>query len=160
MKSKTMVMDLEKLLREKPFELLDKEEKKLVLAEMTADDYGLFRQIALETENYFIRKTPPVPRPEIQTRIREQIRYNQEKTMGGRIMKMISYRVPAYQVAAAVVLLMLGVLFTSQQPKLTGSYDGVRAITALDSASMDSAKLKGINLYEDSMFSSYLIESL
>ena len=72
---------------------------------------------------------------------------------------MISYRIPAYQVAAAVVLLMVGMLFTVPKPTALGP-DGIKAVNIMDSTFTDSSSHKGINLHEDSIFSKYLIESL
>ena len=88
-------MDLEKLLREKPFELLNQDERNLVLEEMTVQEYAGMRRAALQAEKYFRKNLPPKPRPEIQARVREQMRYNQEKTLGGRIMRLIQYKIPA-----------------------------------------------------------------
>ena len=58
-----MIMDLERLLREKPFEHLNPNEKALVLEEMSVQEYSLLRKAALKAENYFRKNIPPKPRP-------------------------------------------------------------------------------------------------
>ena len=154
------IMDLEKLLREKPFELLNQDERNLVLEEMTIQEYAGMRRAALQAEKYFRKNLPPKPRPEIQARVREQMRFNQEKTLGGRIMRLIQYKIPAYQVAAAVVLLMVGMMFSVPEPSSPFHHDGVKVSNVMDTTFTDTSTHKGINLYEDSIFSRYLIEAL
>lgn len=153
-------MDIEKLLREKPFESLTEMERKAVLAEITAEEYHAMRKVSLGVEDYFKHEAKVLrPAPHIQAHIREKIRERQEATLGGRVTKLLNLRVPAYQVAAAVALLMATMYFTGK----TGhniAPSGDKIVMISDTTMTDTASRKGVNLLEDTVFSRFMIEAL
>ncbi|MEZ4772754.1 MAG: hypothetical protein R3D00_06180 [Bacteroidia bacterium] len=153
-------MDIEKMMREKPFSALTDKERELILAEMSAPEYEAIRKTALAAEHYFQKEAKTLrPRPEIQGIVRETLRRKQEETVTGRIGKLLSLRVPAYQVAAAVALLIATMYFTGR-PSHTLHTGGIKTAMIADSTMTDTATQKGINLLEDTVFSRFMMEAL
>ncbi|MDX2249204.1 MAG: hypothetical protein SF052_20620 [Bacteroidia bacterium] len=153
-------MDIEKMMREKPFSTLSEKEREMILAEMTASEYESLRKTALAAEQYFRKEVKTLrPRPAIQGYVRETLRKKQEATVEGRITKLLNLRVPAYQVAAAAALLIATLYFTGKSSQTLYSGDGNHVMIA-DSTQTDTASQKGINLLEDTVFSRFMMEAL
>ncbi|MEZ4826963.1 MAG: hypothetical protein R3C61_11890 [Bacteroidia bacterium] len=153
-------MDIEKILREKPFSSLTEREREVVLAEMSAQEYESLRDTARAAERYFRDEAKTLtPRAEIQGNIRELMRKKQDATLTGRISRLVQLRIPAYQVAAALALLF-GTIYFSEKTTQSLYPSGTHKIIAADSTLTDSATEKGVNLPEDTVFSRFMMETL
>lgn len=155
-------MDWEKILTEKPYEALSEEEKKTIGTEIDAQEYTHLRQVWQETQQYF--RTPevglPEPNPAIRKAVRTHMRQLPAKGLKGRLRNLISYRIPAYQAVAAAVILMGLIHFGSSGISLGNRGYGHATTVIADTTHQDSSSQTGFNLYEDSVFSKFMIESL
>ena len=156
-----MKLDWEKLIANKPFEALTEQEKAFIRAEMSPLEYEQLRQVWQETALFFDQEEAqlPLPDPAIRLQVRDHMRTLAPTSFGGRIRALLDYRVPAYQAIAAGVILLAMVHFGSKAlPDHTGpSYGGTTMMA--DSTIQDSSVRTGFNLYEDSVFSKFMIEA-
>jgi hypothetical protein len=155
-------MDWEKILTEKPYEALNEEEKQIIGAEIDALEYTRMRQVWQETRQYF-RATDadlPEPDPAIRKAVRTHMRQLPEKGLRGRIRSFTSFRIPAYQAVAAAVVLLGLIHFGNSGISLGNRGYGHATTVIADTTQQDSSTQTGFNLYEDSVFAKFMIESL
>ncbi len=103
-------IDIEQLLAERPFELLTATEQAAVLAEMPEWEYSRLHQLVLRSKATM--RQSPKPDPAIRERVLEALRKQPKPTATtpaktGLLVRMVQYRIPAWQAAAAVVLLLV-----------------------------------------------------
>ncbi len=114
---------LECLLAEKSFEALSFEEQNLVLETMNEDEYRGMHQLICQSKKAL--KNNPLPDPAIRqnllTALRRQKPLAQEASVlsGSLLVKMLNYRLPVWQAAAAVAA-VLGFFFWAGHTPLTG----------------------------------------
>lgn len=102
---KSTSIDLEQLVAERPFELLSQQEKAAVLAEMPEWEYQRLHQL-LQRSKSALKKSPK-PDPAIKQRLLEAMQGRQLKTKRpGLLVQMAQYKLPAWQVAAGLALLL------------------------------------------------------
>lgn len=142
---------LEQLVREKSFAELNLHEKALVLTEVNEREYNNLRQLALSAEIYFQQEPLLLePRPDTHAFLRKKLQEQKPLTLSQRLGKMMTYRIPAYQAVAAAVVLMLS-FYLGTQPKFANGERVNPMVMVSDSALMDSAHQRGINLNEDTV---------
>ncbi len=152
-------MDWEKIIPHKPYSALTEQEKESIGPEMEAHEYDRLRAVWQETQRFFQtqQENIPEPRPEIRLRVRAHLRQQAVPGLGGKFRRWINYRIPAYQ-AVAAALVLLGLIHWGDSGIGNQGY-GMGTTVIVDSTRQDSADRTGVNLYEDSVFSQFLIEA-
>ena len=114
---------LERLLAEKPFEALDFEAQNLVLESMDEEEYERLHTLVCQSKKALKNSPPPDPaiRQNLLAALRKQKTQPQAASMwpGGLLVKMLNYRLPVWQAAAAVAA-VLGLFFWFGSSPLTG----------------------------------------
>lgn len=155
-------MDWEKSILEKPFASLTHEEKALLGPEIDAVSFRQLQITWQETSRFLLAESDqlPRPRPEIRMEVRAHMRNLPMPGMAGRLKKLFAYRIPAYQAVAAAIVFLGIIHFGSNSLPFGNQGYGAGTTVIVDSTRQDSAQKTGVNLYEDSVFSQFLIESL
>ena len=97
--------EIEALLKEKDFRGLNAAERKLVLSELSEAEYVSMRSVIVGMQQLQAEEKPLVPREGIRANVRTHMREHKVSGWKSGLGRWISYRIPAYQAAAAVVLL-------------------------------------------------------
>ncbi len=100
--------DIEQLLAERPFEQLTQQEKDAVLAQMPEWEYQQLHQMLNRSRAAL--KQSPAPDPAIRERLLATLRQQpkpQPARPAGRLVQLAQYRLPAWQAAAALALLLV-----------------------------------------------------
>ncbi|WNJ20892.1 hypothetical protein [Pontibacter sp. G13] len=107
--------ELDMLIQEKDFEMLDLQERAWVLSEMSEMEYRQVRDFYLAAQAYL---TPPALTPRTETRdlLMERFREEHRPSVIRQLGKLAQYKVPLYQIAAAAVVLILSANFITQNP--------------------------------------------
>ncbi len=115
--------NLEHLLAEKPFEALSFEEQNLVLESMDEEEYQRMHRLIRQSKKALKNNPSPDPaiRENLLTALRRQKQQPQEASVlsGSLLVKMLNYRLPVWQAAAAVAALF-GFFFWAGHTPLTG----------------------------------------
>lgn len=103
-------IDIEQLLAERPFELLNALEKAAVLAQMPDWEYDRLHQLLVKSRAAL--KQGPLPNPAIRANLLAILRQQQKPKPAtgqprGMVLRLAQYRVPAWQVAAGLALLLV-----------------------------------------------------
>lgn len=142
-------MNLERLLRERPFEALSLHERAEVLTEMSAEEYRRVREVALLAEQYLGEEADlPRPRPATQAQLHARLHARRRGMDWAR--SLLDYRLPLWQAAAAVALLVC-TLHWVNRPATGLSPQPVTAGMLADSTHHDSALRTAFDPYEDSV---------
>ncbi len=102
MKNTSDNWQLEYLLREKAYHELSPEEQAWVMERVDVETYARMRKTLLSSQRVF-REEQTRPAPEIHARLRRHLRQQRQSTW----QQLASYRLPAWQAAAASVLFLL-----------------------------------------------------
>ncbi len=114
------IPDIEQLISERPFELLTPTERVAVLAQMPEWEYQRLHQLLQRSKAAM--KHSPLPDPAIRERLMEALR-KQQTTMAktsaktGLLVRMAQYRVPVWQVAAGIALLLVAHFAQQKTPQ-------------------------------------------
>jgi hypothetical protein len=112
--------DIEQLLAERPFELLTPTEQEAVLAQMPEWEYQRLHQL-LQRSKASLKRSPQ-PDPAIRERLLGALR-QQPRPMAkapaktGLLVRMAQYRLPAWQVAAGLALLLVAHFAQQEAPQ-------------------------------------------
>lgn len=103
-------IDIEQLLAERPFELLNGDEKAFVLAQMPDWEYDRLHQLLQKSRAAL--KQGPLPNPAIREHVLAALRQQQRPKPAavrpsGLLVRLAQYRLPAWQVAAGLALLLV-----------------------------------------------------
>ncbi|MEO1451528.1 MAG: hypothetical protein AAFV07_18495 [Bacteroidota bacterium] len=144
-------LDMEALIRTKDFAELSMAERAQVLIEMSEREYHELREIAQLTSLYFAEEAPRIsPRAETRTNLMQAFRRQKNKdSLKGKIKRTLSYPLPAWQAAAAVVVLMLAVYLGPRVTPTEGTLQDQQHVL-VDTAQTDSALRQLLNPGEDS----------
>jgi len=144
-------MNLEQLLRERPFEALSLHERAEVLTEMSAEEYRRVREVALLADRA-LSDGPALPKPNPQTKALLQARLRSRQHTTSVVRHLLDYRMPLWQAAAAAMLLVF-TLHWAQKPQsgLPGYQD--QAALLADSTLHDTALRTSFDPQEDTIFS-------
>lgn len=111
-------INIEELLAERPFELLNPTEKAAVLAQMPDWEYDRLHQLLVKSKATL--RQGPLPNPAIRANVLNVLRQQQKpkalaERRTGFLVRLAQYRVPAWQAAAGLALL-LAAHFALQKP--------------------------------------------
>lgn len=100
------MIDIEQILAERPFEMLTQTEQKAVLAHMPEWEYQRLHQLVLRSKTAL--RQSPKPNPAIRQQLLEALRNQpkQQPQTTGLFVRMAQHRLPAWQVAAGLALLL------------------------------------------------------
>ncbi|MCF8244605.1 MAG: hypothetical protein K9J37_09730 [Saprospiraceae bacterium] len=110
-------IDIEQLLAERPFELLTPKEKDAVLAQMPEWEYQRLYQLV--TRSRAALKRSPAPNPAIREQLMAALRQQpkpQAARPTGLLVRLAQYRLPAWQAAAGLALLLVAHFGLQKQP--------------------------------------------
>ncbi|MBK8564560.1 MAG: hypothetical protein IPN76_14805 [Saprospiraceae bacterium] len=112
--------DLAQLLAERPFEMLTSAEQEAVLAEMPEWEYQRLHQLLQRSKATM--KRSPKPDPAIRERLLEVLRQQPKQTaqpakQPGLLVRMAQYRLPAWQAAAGLALLLVAHFALQKTPR-------------------------------------------
>ncbi|MEO0471844.1 MAG: hypothetical protein AAF206_19620 [Bacteroidota bacterium] len=151
--------EIEALLKERDFAHLTAAEKKLVRTEMSEAEYVRMRAVITGVQALTATEKPLVPREHIRTQVRAHMRTQSQNGLGNGLSRWLRYRIPAYQAAAAVVVLAFALHWFGNrlpgnvpQPGFSGE------IMFADTTGNDSSR-QGVSLYEDSVFARFMREA-
>ncbi len=113
-------IDIEQLLVERPFEMLTPNEQTAVLAQMPEWEYQQLYQLMQRSKAAM--KRSPQPDPAIRERLLEALRQQPKQTapsakQAGLLVRMAQYRLPAWQAAAGLALLLVAHFALQKPPK-------------------------------------------
>jgi hypothetical protein len=113
-------LDIEQLLAERPFEMLTAAEQEVVLAQMPEWEYQRLHQLMQRSKAAM--KRSPQPHPAIRERLLEALRQQPKQTaqpakQAGLLVRMAQYRLPAWQAAAGLALLLVAHFALQKPPK-------------------------------------------
>ncbi|MEM8900489.1 MAG: hypothetical protein AAGC85_20400 [Bacteroidota bacterium] len=150
-KTPTTMLDLEYLLRTMPFDRLTPEIQHEVLKEVSAEEYGLMRQTILKSRSCFQKRENQLrPDPAILSDLSQRVA-NKKKGPWDKIRHIFTYPIPAYQAAAAIVFLGIGLNMmdtTSHTTAINGAEYNMIVDTAFVPANSVSFDMAG----EDSVY--------
>ncbi|MEM7510983.1 MAG: hypothetical protein AAF388_08630 [Bacteroidota bacterium] len=150
-KTPTTMLDLEYLLRTMPFDRLSPDMQREVLKEVSAEEYGLMRQTILKSMNCFQRSEAKLqPEAAILSDLTHRVA-KKKKGAWDKIRHIFTYPIPAYQAAAAIVFLGIGLNWmdtSSHTTAINGSEYNMIVDTAFVPANSVSFDLAG----EDSVY--------
>ncbi|MEM9932837.1 MAG: hypothetical protein AAF824_04460 [Bacteroidota bacterium] len=150
-KKNHIIVDLEHLLKTTPFDQLSAEVKREVLAEVSEEEYGLMRQTLLQSTSCFSRSAQQLtPDPAILSSLRERV-VIKRSSLWQKVRYVFTYPIPAYQAAAAIVLLGIGLNWmdpSAQHTAINGAEYNMIVDTAFIPTSPVSYDLAG----EDSVY--------
>ena len=145
------MLDLEYLLRTTPFDRLNPEMQSEVLKEVSAEEYGLMRQTMLKSMNCFQHsETKLQPEAAILSDLTQRVA-KKKKGVWDKVRDIFTYPIPAYQAAAAIVFLGIGLNLmdtTSHTTAINGAEYNMIVDTAFVPANSVSFDLAG----EDSVY--------
>jgi hypothetical protein len=142
-------MNLEQLLRERPFEALSLHERAEVLTEMSAEEYRRVREVALLADRALSHGARlPQPRPETQALLRSRLQDRKRST--SQIRQLLDYRMPVWQAAAAAMLLVFTLHWAQKSPGTLPQNQEASVLLA-DSTSHDSAFRTSFDPQEDTI---------
>jgi hypothetical protein len=130
-------LDLERLMREQPFEALNLHQRAEVLTEMSADEYRRIRSVALLAEAY-LHEGPALPQPRQETQQVLRHRLRVRTRWATQVGIWLDYRLPVWQAAAAATLLVLTLQWASL-PQGNGAQAASGQALLADSTHYDSA---------------------
>lgn len=144
-------VDMEALIRTRDFSELNMAQRAQVLVEMSEREYNELREITQLTALYFAEQAPRIsPRPDTRTQLMQAFR--EKKKQDGwqaQLRRAMSYPLPAWQAAAAVLVLTLAVYLGPRvSPK--ENFHVQPAQVLVDSAQTDSALRDMLRPGEDS----------
>ncbi len=115
----TIMIDIEHLLAERPFDLLNAAEKQAVLAQMPEWEYQRLHQLVLRSKAAL--RQSPKPNPDIRQQLLEALRKQpkQQPRPTGLLVRMAQYRLPAWQAAAGLALLLVAHFALQKTPAET-----------------------------------------
>lgn len=118
MKSIKMI-DIEQLLAERPFELLTTAEKEAVLTQMPEWEYQRLHLLVLRSKAAL--RQSPSPNPAIRQQLLEALRKQpkQQPRPAGLLVRLAQYRLPAWQAAAGLALLLVAHFALQKTPAET-----------------------------------------
>ena len=111
---------LEHLLLTKPFEHLTSKEKQYVLSQISGDEFERYQQFLQATEKT-LTSYRGQPKPSIKKNVLEHIRQNKKGSsiaFSEILAALFAYRIPAWQAALSLVLLMIAFLWNSQSGEM------------------------------------------
>lgn len=144
--------DLEALVREKDFADLSLEERAEVLSEVSEREYRQMRELVVWSSE-LLRETRPnlTPRSDIQHRLQQRLRAKKKESP---VLRVLRHPVPAWQVAAAMIVFVVSIQFFD----VSGLFDGEHSrqfAPFADSTTMDSALKVGHHPDEDSVYATF-----
>jgi hypothetical protein len=112
--------DIEQLLAERPFDMLTAAEQESVLAQMPEWEYQRLHQLMQRSKAAM--KRSPQPDPAIRERLLEALRQQPKQTalpakQAGLLVRLAQYRLPAWQAAAGLALLLVAHFALQKPPK-------------------------------------------
>lgn len=113
------MIDIEQLMAERPFEMLTQTEQKAVLTQMPEWEYQRLHQLVLRSKAAL--RQSPKPNPAIRQQLLEALR-KQPKQLPrstGLLVRMALYRLPAWQAAAGLALLLIAHFALQKTPAET-----------------------------------------
>jgi hypothetical protein len=140
--------ELEKLLETKEFTALSEQEKMQVLQMMTADEYRDYHLLIMKSKRTFsVEEKFLLPNPSIRedllARINPERQKSRKQKNAGVFSRLYSFRIPAYQPAFAVaVLVVLFFLFRNERPET------IRYLTKIDTIYLEKEVTQNKNLSE------------
>ena len=144
-------VDIERLIRQKPFESLSLEERAMVLTEVDRQEYERIRETALLAARCLSEPVLPLrPRPGTHAYLRKRLQQRRQGWMQ-RVGQVLDYRLPVWQAAAATVVLVLAVQLAGRPP-FSSAVPAVSSHQITDSTLHDSAFQRVRNSHEDSAF--------
>ena len=99
---------------------LSKEDKHRVLQYISKEDYAVYRKVILESKQYYQNSKVAIA-PKIETKKMLLAKFGQKTEKAGfaiGLWQLINFRIPSYQVAAALVLVFAVALMYDKQPEL------------------------------------------
>ncbi len=117
--------ELQQLLESKDFHLLTEEERKIVLSDITEEEYLIRRKLLREIKDFLregVKKS--LPKDDVKRNVLAVMQAKKQSTLFGKI---IFYRLPVYIPAAAAILVLLMIPFLFRdQPSATESHARIK----------------------------------
>ncbi|MEO1415829.1 MAG: hypothetical protein AAFW00_11140 [Bacteroidota bacterium] len=140
-------LNLEWLLEHKSFDTLSPSEKEQVLLQVSEEEYHHMRQFLLMTRRAFSDTPNLKPREDLRGKLHNAM---QNKKPQQKVLSILRYPLPVWQVAAAIAMIFIGVNFVT--PQYPENYHSDHAIVTADTTGNDSAIKRRVGFYEDSIY--------